>query len=153
MEGLHNKLCKRGWTSEEVKKLKSLYDSGLKSEEIAVNLERTKSSIYKAVARFNLTHKNKRKGYDPKNEVFIKTDSGEITTSQDIRFHKIGNAIEWFRDNSMTFLEVDRKKQTAYLKEINYANEDTCVKHFDSQLELLSYIDNVRKKYGVPVQK
>ena len=70
MEGLNNKLYKKGWTSEEVRRLKSLYDGGLSSEEIACNLDRTKSSIYKAIARFNLTHKNRRGGYDPEKDTY-----------------------------------------------------------------------------------
>jgi|GEM_PF-5456967 len=153
MEGLKNKSYKKGWTSDEVKKLKSLYDGGLSSEAIAINLGRTKSSVYKAVARFDLTHKNRRKNYDPNDETFIENNTYVYNLPQNIRFHKMKNVIEWFRDNSMTSLEVDRKRQTAHLKEINYANEDTCVKYFDTQLELLSYIDSVRKKYGVAVQK
>lgn len=153
MEGLNNKSYKKGWTSEEVKKLKSLYDSGLSSDEIAINLGRTRSSIYKAVARFDLTHKNRRRSYDPTNKRGIKNNASNINIPQNMKFRKMTNAIEWFRNNSMTSLEVDRKRQTAHLTEINYANEDTRIRHFDSQLELLSYIDSVRKKYGVSVQK
>jgi hypothetical protein len=153
MEGLKNKSYKKGWTSEEVKKLKSLYDGGLSSEEIAINLGRTRSSVYKAVARFNLTHKHRRKSYDPACENSQDEGVYGVNTFQDVKVRKMRNVIEWFRANSMTSLEVDRKSQTAHLTEINYANGDTCIKHFDSQLDLLSYIDNVRKKYGVSAQK
>tara|TARA_R110002050_G_scaffold118195_2_gene235447 strand:+ start:68283 stop:68741 length:459 start_codon:yes stop_codon:yes gene_type:complete len=152
MEGLNNKSYKKGWTSEEVRRLKSLYDGGLSSEEIALNLDRTRSSIYKAIARFNLTHKNRRRGYDPEKDTVLR-DKFVNAPELNPKLHKMKNIIEWFRNNSMTSLEVDRKSQTAHLKEINYANEDTHIKYFESQLELLTYIDDVRKKYKVSLQK
>lgn len=152
MEGLNNKLYKKGWTSEEVRRLKSLYDGGLSSEEIACNLDRTRSSIYKAIARFDLTHKNRRRGYDPEKDTVL-GDRFINAPELNQKLHKMKNIIEWFRNNSMTSLEVDRKSQTAHLKEINYANEDTHMKYFESQLELLTYIDDVRKKYKVSLQK